>query len=249
MLLIIPSITIKDGLCVGTIGYPAHPESMHNYEKPEDRARLLRKENAKALHLIFEDEWNQQTHDLIERIKEAVDIPIEISLSSLPEDISLVQQILQSGIYRLFLPSDVSDYFLSLCVHDFSRQKIVVSMALESVSRKLLERLKDDGLIRICITLSPDDKILPLEKLQEITELAKEIGMRFSVLFGVYSYQELIRLARLEPRFDSVILGSALDENVFPCQGIWREMEMKAVKTGSSEANLWKNPLEHMPHV
>jgi phosphoribosylformimino-5-aminoimidazole carboxamide ribotide isomerase len=249
MLLIIPSITIKDGLCVGTIGYPEHPESARTYEKPEDRARLLRKENAKALHLIFEDEWNEETHQLIERIKKAIDIPIEISLSSLPEDISLVQQILQSGIYRLFLPSDVSDYFLSLCVHDFSRQKIVVFIPLQSASRELLERLKGDGLIRICITLPPDEKILPIEKLQEITELAKEIGMRFSLLFGVYSYQELIRLARLEPGFDSVILGSALDENVFPCQEIWREMEIQAVKTGGSEANLWKNPLEHRPHV
>ena len=122
MLLIIPSITIKGGLCIGKIGYPGIAQNAPDYDKPEDRVRLLRKENAKALHLIFEDIWNDQTHELICRIKASVDIPISISLPSLPEEIEVVKQIIASGIYRLFLPSDASDNFLNLCVHDFSRQ-------------------------------------------------------------------------------------------------------------------------------
>ena len=249
MLLIIPSITIKDGRCIGKINYPGAAQNAPEYDRPEDRARLLRKENAKALHLIFEDPWNSETHELIERIKLAVDIPIEISLSSLPEDITIVKEIIESGIYRLFLPSEASDDFLNLCIHDFSRQKIVVSIPLASASRSLLERMKADGLARICISLPEDERILPLTKLKEIAAIGNTIGMRLSLLFGVYSYNALIELANLKPGFDSVILGKALDENAFPCQGIWREMESKAYLDTGTEANLWKNPLERLPHI
>ena len=106
MLLVIPSITIKGGTCVGQISYPAVSGNELLYQKPEDRARLLRKENAKALHLVFDDEtaWNPETLELIERIRLAVDIPILVSLSKIPADISQVKQMIQSGIYRLFLP-------------------------------------------------------------------------------------------------------------------------------------------------
>jgi phosphoribosylformimino-5-aminoimidazole carboxamide ribotide isomerase len=249
MLLIIPSITIKDGHCIGKISYPGASLNAPEYDRPEDRARLLRKENAKALHLIFKDEWDSETTDLVERISRAVDIPILISLPSLPEDILIVKQIIESGIYRLLLPSDASDTFLNLCIHDFSRQKIVVSIQLELASRALLERLRQDGLIRICITMPENEQRLPLVKLQEIANLAREKEMRLSLLFGVYSYKALIELANLRPGFDSVILGKALDENSFPCQDIWREIEQKDFSARGTEANLWKNPLELVPHI
>ncbi len=222
---------------------------MPDYKIPEERVRLFRKENAKALHLIFKDSWESETNDLIQRIKKSVDIPISISLLSLPEDITIVKQIMASGIYRLFLPSGASDNFLNLCVHDFSRQKVVVSIELEAASRSLLERLKADGLSRLCITLPNNERTLPLEKLQEIAGLGRDIGMRLSLLFGIYSYQALMDIAGSGPGFDSVILGSALDDNSFPCQGIWRNMELKAYTERGVEANLWKNPLELVPHI
>lgn len=221
------------------------------FEKPEDRARLLRKENAKALHLIFsgENEWTPKNIDLIERIRQSVDIPIQVSLSTIPEDLSLLKQILNSGIYRLFLPPDTDDNYVCLCINDFSRQKIVASVALENASFGELMHLKEDGLDRVCITLPPEQRGLPLEKLQDCARSGKELKLRLSLLFGVYSYESLIELSKLDPGYDSVILGSALEENAFPCQGIWREMELKASALVGAEANLWKNPLEHVPHL
>src|SRR5579864_3477750 len=108
MLLIIPSITIKNGLCAGAITYPQPVRNALQFEKPVERARLLRKENAKALHLIFKDEdaWNPETLSLIEQIRQSVDIPILVSLSTIPEDFSQLKQLIQSGIYRLFLPHE-----------------------------------------------------------------------------------------------------------------------------------------------
>ncbi|MEP7234595.1 MAG: HisA/HisF-related TIM barrel protein [Ignavibacteriota bacterium] len=251
MLLVIPSISIKDGLCTGKIVFPSGRIGDDVYAKPEDRARLLRKENAKALHLILTDDdaWQPRTLTLINGIREAVDIPIQVSLDTIPDDFSKVRQLVQSGIYRLFLPHHTDDFFLSNCIQDFTKQKVVVSIPIEEVTRVLLDRLKNNGLIRVCVTLADTKVKLPFARLQEIAVMATENNMRLSLLFGVDSYAELIEFARFEPRFDSVILGSALEENSFPCQAIWREMEERAYAESGKEANLWRNPLEHIPHV
>ncbi len=250
MLLVIPSITIKDGRCVGKISYP-YDMDLLGYEKPEDRARLLRKENAKALHLIFEDGsvWNPETLEQIERIRQAVDIPIEVSLPHVPKDSSDLLKLVQSGIYRLFLPHDADDFFLTHCINDFSCQKIVVSIDIDQATQDKFIQLKKDGLTRVCITLPSKEQIFPLQTLKEIVETARATGLRLSLLFGVYSYKSLIELSSLEPGFDSVILGSALDDNSFPCQSIWRDAEVKAYEANGVEANLWENPLEHIPHI
>ncbi|MFI5264446.1 MAG: HisA/HisF-related TIM barrel protein [Candidatus Kapaibacterium sp.] len=249
MLLVIPSITIENGICVGNIVYPLIQAETPIYENPIDRARLLRKENAKALHLIFqgEEEWTAPNLELIEQIRLSVDIPIEVSLSTIPHDFSCVKQLLDSGIYRLFIPHEASDYFVTHCVSDFSRQKIAISLPAGLATIENLERLKDDGVVRLCITLPVEN--LPVDELRTIALSANKFGLRLSLLSGVHSYREIMLVAGFMPGFDSVILGSALDENVFPCQSIWREMEIKASMGGAKEANLWKNPLAHIPHI
>jgi phosphoribosylformimino-5-aminoimidazole carboxamide ribotide isomerase len=251
MLLVIPSITIKNGLCTGKIIYPGISSLLPSYDKPEDRARLLRKENAKAIHLIFKDskEWDTNILAIIENVRQAVDIPIEISLSTIPADRAYLKQIIESGIYRLFLPAEADDYFVSACVNDFSRQKIALSIPIEKATHELLERLQTDGVARVCITLPKDTNSLPITNLESISKIGIELGLRFSLLFGVHSYEELIELRDLNSGFDSVILGSALEENVFPCQGIWREFEAKAYAVNGEEANLWENPLAQVPHL
>jgi len=249
MLLVIPSITIENGLCVGNIAYPLVQSGAPIYENPIDRARLLRKENAKALHLIFrgDKELTSRNLELIEQIRQAVDIPIEVSLSTIPDNMDCVKQMLHSGIYRLFLPHEASDYFVTHCVSDFSRQKIAISLPIESATKENIERLKRDGVVRLCITLP--DKFLPIQELMRIASLANDLTLRLSLLSGVHSYRELMKVAGLMPGFDSVILGSDLDENVFPCQGIWRESESKAFSVIGAEANLWKNPLSEIQHI
>ena len=213
MLLVIPSITIENGLCVGNIAYPLVQFGPPTYDNPIDRARLLRKENAKALHLIFQGdkEWTSRNLELIEQIRQAVDIPIEVSLSTIPDDMNCVKQMLNSGIYRLFLPHEASDYFVTHCVSDFSRQKIAISLPIESATKENLERLKTDGVVRLCITLSSISHTLPFNELRNIAKSASDLGMRLSLLFGVNSYRELMQFAELTPAFDSVILGTALD--------------------------------------
>ena len=250
MLLVIPSIRIRDGRCLGRIQDPLR-SGLLVYDKPEDRARLLRKENAKALHLIFEGETlgSTETRELIERIRQAVDIPIQVSLPVLPKEFSDLQELIRSGIYRLFLPHDADDFFLSHCVTDFTCQKIVVELGIDEVSRDKFRQLRNDGLTRVCITLPPEERTFPQELLSSIGQLARTEGLRLSLLFGVYSYKTLTALASLEPGFDSVILGEALEENCFPCQSIWREFELKAKDSFGPEANLWRNPLQDIPHI
>jgi phosphoribosylformimino-5-aminoimidazole carboxamide ribonucleotide (ProFAR) isomerase len=251
MFLVIPSITIQHGKCVGTIAYPGFGNAIPAYENPVDRARLLRKENAKALHLIFREdkEWTSENLKLISSIREAVDIPIEISLLSIPDDMSCVKQLLESGIYRLFLPHQASDYFVSDCISDFSRQKIAITLPIELAATETLARLKNDGAIRIGIVLHDSANPIPLERLGEIISLATGFGLRLSLLSEVHSYSELMQVKKFEPGFDSIILGSTLEKNVFPCQGIWREAESTAFSRKGAEVNLWENPLRDIPHI
>jgi hypothetical protein len=73
--------------------------------------------------------------------------------------------------------------------------------------------------------------------------------IRLTSLFGVYSFTELMKLDSFSPIVDSVVLGSALEHNLFPCQGIWREAEREAITSQGVESNLWRNPLEGIPHI
>ncbi|MEI8134546.1 MAG: HisA/HisF-related TIM barrel protein [bacterium] len=250
MLLVIPSIKIRDGVSVGGFSLNGAELPELAYPSPVDRARLLRKENAKALHLIIEGgkEWTQENLELIELIRQSVDIPIEVSLSSIPDNLDCIRQLIQSGIYRLFLPYNVTDVFLTECISGFSKQKISLTFPFELANQDTFSRLKADGVGRACITLQ-NDQPLDLELARSALTEATAAGLRLSLLFGVYSYETLVEVLSLTPSFDSVILGTALEQSVFPCQNIWRGMEIEATKSRGMEANLWRNPLAGVPHI
>ena len=251
MLLVIPSITIRNGLCEGRIRYPDQGAEQLLYSLPEDRARLLRKENAKALHLDFLDDepWNSGTLEQIDRIRGAVDIPIQVSLSTIPEERSLLRQLLQSGIYRLFLPLGADDRYLQNCVQDFSCQKVVVSIPLMLATRALFERLHSDGLTRSSIPLFDNYLSSNMNELCQVAKLADDAHVRLSLHGRIRSYQELKAVSKMQPGFDSIILTETLEENLFPCEAIWREVEFDSAYELGTEANLWKNPLEGTVHV
>src|SRR5689334_7939216 len=143
MLLVIPSITIRDGKCVGSIVFPAMSSSEPTFEAPKERARLLRKENAKAIHLIFEGEmpvWADENLSIIKEIKDAVDIPVEVSLSTIPENLQPIKALINAGVYRIFLPLKTDTNFVSNCILDFTRQKIVATTILADFSSAVIEQ-------------------------------------------------------------------------------------------------------------
>src|SRR4051812_1278666 len=120
MVLIIPTISIAHGVgkglrCGTQIALAAH-ETKHAdrdvySQDPVDRARLLRKENAKMMHLCFvdSDPWDPQSIEIIRSIHAAVDVPLGVTLSEMPRTRGECKILFESGIHRVFLPLEASD--------------------------------------------------------------------------------------------------------------------------------------------
>jgi phosphoribosylformimino-5-aminoimidazole carboxamide ribotide isomerase len=259
MVLIIPTIPIQHGLCGAQIAALAHEthfaEADIYSQDPIDRARLLRKENSKMINLQFmdTDAWEPECIAMIKRLREAVDIPLNITLCEAPTNTAQCQAILDAGAYRIFLPIDTAEeIFLSYC-QCFSSRKMIPTVDLSFDFRAKLPLYKERKVERIAIDISPRDSLesngTKWSALEEFGAAAKEAGIRLTVIHGVRGYPELKHLQDLGPAYDSLVLGRALNENRFPCQLIWREMEAAAAFEVSPASNLWTNPLEGKEHI
>jgi hypothetical protein len=86
-------------------------------------------------------------------------------------------------------------------------------------------------------------------ELRSIQHAVASFGLRLSLVVRVFSYKDFARLAEYAPNVDSLIFDGVLESDSFPCQQIWRLDEERAYNSRGSEANLWKNPLEGIPHI
>lgn len=258
MLLIIPTIPIVHGVCASQIAALTSRDDCASQDiyssSPVDRARLLRKENAKTLHLEFWDSepWSVESLDVIRQMRQAVDIPFELALTSLPEDPAQLDLLLSTGIYRIFLPLEASLDSLFRCASQCSNRAIVATINL-NFDLNLLPILKDHGVSRLGVDISPVDSLesphIDWEALQSLHDAAKSYGIRLTVLHGVRGYPDLKALQEIGVGLDSLVLCRALNENRFPCQMIWREVEAEVALQVDPLQNLWTNPLEGKPHV
>ncbi len=259
MILIIPSIPIVHGVCGGQIASLAHEVHHADGEiyshDPIDRARLLRKENAKMLHLEFldRDAWDDSCLRLIHNIREAVDIPIGVSVAEVPASENQCRQLFDAGIYRIFLPLGTPEaMFLQYC-KQFTSRKIIPKVDLTYEFETKLPLYRSMGVERIGIDISKSDRLesgtIEWARLQRAAKIAGELGIRITALHGVRGYPELRELQDLHVALDSLILCRALNENRFPCQLIWREMEATSALESTPASNLWSNPLAGKPHI
>jgi len=239
MLLIFPSIEIQRGECVHVIH--GEPGSEHVYSvDPVRMAVLWRGENAKTLHVIDLDGVQAgavRNRDMIRKIVEAVDIPVQVSggIRNLQE----IQLLFELGVYRVIIgtaaaesPSLVEQVIrlhgsrkMAISIESFrgnvrisggtkELKKTPVELGLEmaklGVTRALFSAIADDG----------GSKVLDIEGLKE---LAIQTKLRITAQGGIRSYQDLIRLQELEKfGVDSVVIGKPLYDNIFPCQRLWR---------------------------
>ncbi|HET6402926.1 MAG TPA: hypothetical protein VFH95_16200 [Candidatus Kapabacteria bacterium] len=259
MVLIIPSIPIAHGVCGAQIALSAH-EARHSEldiysQSPVDRARLLRKENAKMIHLEFldRDPWEQSCMDLIREIRDAVDVPIGVSLADLPPDEAVCTLLFDSGVHRIFLPREAPEpAYLHYCA-SFSSRKVIPKLDPSFDFERKFPEYRARGVERIGVEISGNDalemEMLDWERLQTMTSAAGTAGIRLTAFHGVRGYPDLKRLQELGPALDSLILCRALNENRFPCQLIWREVEAVAALEENPASNLWSNPLEGRPHI
>jgi phosphoribosylformimino-5-aminoimidazole carboxamide ribotide isomerase len=258
MLLIIPTIPIVHGVCASQIAALTSRDDCASLDiyshSPVDRARLLRKENAKTLHLEFWDSepWSGESLRVLDEVRNAVDIPFEISLTELPAASGDLAKLFDHGIYRIFLPISTTLNSLFDYTTEYSNRKIIGTVNLD-FDLSLLSILKDHGINRLGVDISPVDtlesEIIDWEALSKLHDAAKSFGIRLTVLHGVRGYPDLRKLQEIGMGLDSLVLCRALNENRFPCQMIWRECEADAALTVSPTQNLWTNPLDGKEHI
>jgi phosphoribosylformimino-5-aminoimidazole carboxamide ribotide isomerase len=258
MVLIIPTISIVHGVCGGQIASLAH--EVHHADRdiytqdPVDRARLLRKENSKLIHLHFpeSDPWSPECRAIIARMREAVDVPFEIGLTELPYSVRDLEPLMACGVARLLLPLGTPQEILFEYSAHFPR-KIVPTLDMRFDYAGKLPIYKENKIDRIAIEISARDilelSVINWDKLREISEIVCDHKLRITALHGVRGYPELRTLQNISPAIDSLVLCRALNENRFPCQLIWREVEAEAALGSSPISNLWSNPLGHKAHI
>lgn len=240
MLLVIPAIELRAGRCVQRV----HGVDGYSYsDDPVEMARLWRKENARSLHVTDLDGAPTGTipnTDAIRRIVDAVDIPVELGggLRTFEE----VERALSLGVYRVVVGTmvieepDVAQKALAA----FSPSKIVLGVDAMDGMVMMQGWKESSGLTALTVALNaramgfrrmlytevrPDDSLRGVN-LKILRDLAANSGMRITSSGGLRGLEDLLALRELEPLgVDSVVIGRALYENRFSCQGLWRMCE------------------------
>jgi phosphoribosylformimino-5-aminoimidazole carboxamide ribotide isomerase len=242
MILIIPAMELQGGRCVQT----ARGVDGFNYpDDPVEVARLWRTENAKSLHVTDLDgarEGRVVNGDLIRRLVQTVDIPIELGGGLRTFDD--VRWAFETGVYRVLISTMLIENpdEARRVIEAYTASKVVLglyasggvvvthghrtSSGLTPLSAALNARAL--GFRRLVYTeLAEDTSPAPVNR-KALQDLGEKTGMRITAAGGVAGLEDLLAIQELE-RFgvDSVVIGRALYENKFSCQAIWRSCEAR----------------------
>ncbi len=241
MLLIIPAIDIQNGVSAYPLGGPGDDVSGTD---PVAIAKLLRIENAKTLHATDLDGRRDGMFlqfDVMRRLVENVDIPIEVSGGVSHEEAA--DRLLGYGACRVVLHPDVLPDRPEIAEKILAKHgpgKVVMAIefrgdpgaATEAANRgprhplTLGMKARDMGFRRLLYEEHDDSGTRHRLNLPMLGELASSTGLRVTVSGGVVSFADLKNLQDLpDAGVDSVILRRALYEDKFPCQRLWRMAE------------------------
>ncbi len=240
MILLIPAIEIKDSRCVQMV---QGEEGFFYSDDPVEMARLWRQENAKSLHVTDIDgklTGHLVNVDVIRQMTNSVDIPIELGGGL--RSFESVKQAFDLGVYRVLIGSKLIDdeeearkvlstYGASKLVLgiDAVDGMVVVYGTGEPTGKVALEvalKGKALGFKRLVYTNVRNDGTFRGVNIGILRELAEKTGMRITASGGLGGLHDLLAIQELEPLgVDSVIVGRALYENKFSCQGLWRRCE------------------------
>lgn len=240
MLLVIPALDIKDGCCVQVIqGVPGYSYS----NDPVSMAKLWRTENAKTLHVTDLDgirEGRLVNVDTIRSIVAAVDIPIVLRGGL--RSFEAVGQAFELGAYRAVVGTTLLDHpeEVQRILDTFGASKIVLGLyamdglvsthgIMESTGKKAIDvamKAKEMGFRRVVYTDVRLDGTMRGVDLAMLREIGEKTGIRVTASGGIAGLEDLLKVQELEKYgVDSVVIGRALCENKFSCQGLWRQSE------------------------
>ncbi len=240
MILVIPAIEIRDGRCVQRIlGVEGYSYS----DDPVTMALLWRTENAKALHVTDLD-GIQPGHlvntGVIGRMVGAVDIPIVMGGGL--RSFAAVEEAFRLGAYRVVVGTSLVDLpdETRRILQAFGASKIVFGIdgvdgrvrtpfGSASDGKDVVDvgcRARELGFRRVVYTdVGPDGSPRGVD-LPTLRSLGERAGLRVTCAGGISGLEDLLHVQELESfGVDSAVIGRALCENRFSCQGLWRRCE------------------------
>lgn len=242
-MLVIPVIDIKDGRCARVIQGLAE-KTQYYTDSPVTVARLLRKENFRAIHITDLDgarEGQMKNFGVIKEISNAVDIPIQLGGGIRDYDVA-EKMIQELGVFRLVIGTGAisNPEMVIRLIEEYGASKVVIGIdeKLNNVVTNgwinyanitpldFAKKMETLGITRIIYQDVTRVGNLCGSNIERLTELAMNTNLKITAAGGVCDYKDLKILSDLKIKnIDSVMIARALYENKFPCQQLWREME------------------------
>ena len=247
MPLIIPAIDIRDGRCV-RLHQGSYDDETVYFDNPVKMAKLWRVQNAQTLHVVDLDAargGGEHNRAVIGEMCDALDIPIQLG-----GGIRAMEQIeaaLNLGVYRVILgTAAVRDpEFVEEALDTYSAQRVVVSIDARDGEVRMegwtegsglnavefAQEMERRGVRRFVYTDISRDGTMKGPNIQAYRTLGRQLSTaKITASGGVGGYDDLLDIQTLESYgVDSVIVGTALYENRFPCQQFWAWQDPETV--------------------
>jgi len=238
-ILVIPAIDLQGGHCVRLHQGKYETEKVY-FDDPVKMARLWRIQNAKVLHVVDldaaqgsgENNWN-----VIHQVCSELDIPIQVGGGM--RTMEDIDRAVESGVYRVIVGTAAvqNPDLVSEAIAKYSCRKVVVGIDVsqgevmvdgwtEGSGLDAIEFAMDmeaRGCRRIVYRNISRDGTLEGPDIGAYRELGGRLAKsKITVSGGIGNHHHLIALNSVfDCGVDSVIVGRALYENVFPCQQFW----------------------------
>ncbi len=240
MTLVIPAIDLRDGRCV-QLHQGDYDEETVYFQDPVKMAKLWRVQNARTLHMVDLDaargDEENNNRAVIREICDVLDIPIQLGggIRSMEQ----IETVLEMGVYRVILGTAAvrNPDLVEAAIDKFAPQRVAVGLdardgevrvqgwtegsGLDAVEFAL--EMEARGVRRFIYTDISRDGTLEGPNIDAYRELADNLSeAKITASGGVGGYDDLLSIQTLESYgVDSVIVGTALYENQFPCQQVW----------------------------
>lgn len=239
MTLVIPAIDIRDGRCV-RLHQGSYDEETVYFDDPVKMAKLWRIQNARTLHVVDLDAARgdaDNNREVIREMCESLDIPLQLGGGI--RTMEQIEETLAMGVYRVILGTAAvrNPDLVERAIERFSPSRIVVSIdARDGEIRvegwtegsgvdavEFAKEMASRGVRRVVYTDISRDGTMQGPNIDAYRNLGQEVSnLRITASGGVGDYEDLLSIQALKPYgVDSVIVGTALYENRFPCQQFW----------------------------
>ena len=239
MTLVIPAIDIRDGRCVRLHQGDYDAETVY-FEDPVKMAKLWRVQNARTLHVVDLDAARGDDSDnraVIRNICDALDIPIQLGGGI--RSMAQIEEALEMGVYRVILGTAAvrNPDLVEAAIEVYSPRRVVVGLdardgevrvqgwtegsGLDAVD--FAREMEARGVRRFIYTDISRDGTMEGPNIEAYRALGRALSeAKITASGGVGDYEDLLSIQTLAPYgVDSVIVGTALYENRFPCQQFW----------------------------